>query len=113
MTDVLLSPIRLNDLEILIEKSVTRAIKKNNLTELETQNQYENPLDIKDVSKLIKKTVPTIYGYCQRNEIPYSKNGNRLIFWKSEIIEWLKKDKIKTLQEIESDAKTYLNKNKL
>jgi len=75
--------------------------------------QPETPLSIKDVSKLIGKTVPTIYGYCQRNEIPYSKNGNRLIFWKSEIIQWLKSGKVKTLQELEADADAYLSsKNK-
>ena len=83
------------------------------LNKVKQQPQTENPLGIKDVSKLIGKTVPTIYGYCQRNEIPYSKNGNRLIFWKSEIIQWLKQGKVKTIQEIEATANTYLsNKNK-
>ncbi|MGZ0017669.1 helix-turn-helix domain-containing protein [Yeosuana sp. AK3] len=78
----------------------------------EQQPETESPLGIKDVSNLIGKTVPTIYSYCQRNEIPYSKNGNRLIFWKSEIILWLKSGKVKTLQELEADADLYLSSKK-
>jgi predicted DNA-binding transcriptional regulator AlpA len=82
------------------------------LNKLEHQPQTENPLGIEDVSKLIGKTVPTIYGYCQRNEIPYYKNGNRLIFWKSEIIQWLKQGKVKTIQEIEANADAFLSNHK-
>jgi predicted DNA-binding transcriptional regulator AlpA len=83
------------------------------LKQAENRQEIETPLGIKDVSKLIGKTIPTLYGYCQRNEIPYSKNGNRLIFWKSEIIEWLKKGKQKTIQEIEAEVDANLsNKNK-
>lgn len=76
-------------------------------------SDVDNPLDIKKAAKLIGKTVPTLYGYCQRNEMPYIKNGNRLIFFKSEIIAWLKEGKQKTLKELEADADAYLsNKNK-
>jgi predicted DNA-binding transcriptional regulator AlpA len=112
MNDVLFTPIRLNELEVLIENSVQRAIQNKDVLKDDNETN-ETPLDIKEISKFIKKTVPTIYGYCQRNEIPYSKNGNRLIFWKSEIIQWLKQGKVKTIQEIEATANTYLsNKNK-
>ena len=77
------------------------------------QPESDNPLNIKEAANLIGKTVPTLYGYCQRNEMPYSKNGNRLIFWKSELIEWLKQGKVKTLKELQADADAYLsNKNK-
>lgn len=94
-------------------KKDLKELKALILQKVENQPQTENPLGIKDVSKLIRKTVPTIYGYCQRNEIPYSKNGNRLIFWKSEIIDWLKEGKVKSISEIEAEADAYLsNKNK-
>ena len=85
------------------------------LNKAENQAQTENPIKdgIKGVSTLIGKTVATIYGYCQRNEIPHAKQGNRLIFFESEIIAWLKSGKVKTIQEIEATADTYLsNKNK-
>lgn len=76
------------------------------------QPEIETPIDIKECSKFIKKTVPTIYGYCQRNEIPFSRKGNRLYFFKSKIIFWLKESEVKTLAEIEADATTYLSNHK-
>jgi predicted DNA-binding transcriptional regulator AlpA len=74
--------------------------------------QTETPIKdgIKGVSTLIGKTVPTIYSYCQRNLIPHAKQGNRLIFFESEIIAWLKSGKVKTVSEIEIEASAYLSK---
>ncbi len=81
--------------------------KENSIPEIET------PLDIKETSIFIKKTVPTIYGYCQRNEIPFSRKGNRLYFLKSKLLIWLQESEVKTLAEIEASASAYLsNKNK-
>ena len=85
------------------------------LNKAEPESHTESPIEdgIKGVAKLIGKTVPTLYGYCQRNEIPYHKNGNRLIFFKSEIINWIKQGRQKTLTEIEAEADAYFsNKNK-
>lgn len=96
--------------EILKGQSELKALL---LQKANNKPESENPLGIKEVSALIGKTLPTLYGYCQRNEMPYHKNGNRLIFFKSEIIEWIKQGKQKTLSEIEAEADAYLsNKNK-
>lgn len=72
----------------------------------------ENPIAIKEVAEVTGLTVPTLYGYCQRNEIPYHKKGNRLYFFKSEIIEWIKTGKNKTLKELQMDADNYLASKK-
>ena len=78
-----------------------------------SQPEPDNPLNIKEVVKLTGYTKPTLYGYCQRNEIPYHKKGNRLYFFKSEIIDWIKTGKQKTLKELQAEAEEYLsNKNK-
>ena len=83
------------------------------LNKAETQAEIETPINIKDVSKLTELSVPTLYSYVQRNEIPYYKKGNRLKFFKSEIIDWIRTGKQKTLKELEADADTYMaNKNK-
>lgn len=64
----------------------------------------ELPLSIDEVCSLIRKSKPTIYGYVSRNEIPHSKSGGRLYFFKSEIIDWIKQSKVKTIQELESEV---------
>lgn len=95
-----------------IKKGILR-LEASLLNNIKPQSEIETPLNIKEVSKLIKKTVATIYGYCQRNAIPHAKQGNRLIFFESEIIAWLKNGKVKTVAEIEEEAAAYLSqKNK-
>lgn len=80
------------------------------LQKAEPQSEPDNPLAIKEVAALTGLSVPTLYGYCQRNEIPYHKKGNRLYFFKSQIIEWIKAGKQKTILEIEEEANLYLKK---
>jgi len=84
------------------------------LQKLQNQPKPEpdNPIHIEEVVKLTGLTKPTIYAYCQRNEIPYQKKGNRLFFFKSEIIKWIKTGKRKTLKEIKSEADNYLSNHK-
>jgi len=91
-----------------------RELKALLLNKAETQPQTNNPLTIKEVAVLTSLSVPTLYGYVQRNEIPYHKKGNRLYFFKSEIIDdWIKTGRQKTLNELEAETDEYLsNKNK-
>ena len=83
------------------------------LNKAEPQPEIETPIQLDGVVPIVDLTKPTLYGYVQRNEIPYHKKGNRLYFFKSEIIDWIKEGKQKTLKELEADADAYLsNKNK-
>ncbi|KAA1247978.1 helix-turn-helix domain-containing protein [Aquimarina sp. RZ0] len=77
------------------------------------QPEADNPITIQGVSELTGLTVPTLYGYVQRNEIPFYKKGNRLYFFKSEILEnWIKTGKQKTLKELEAEADEFLSNKK-
>ncbi len=78
----------------------------------EPQPEIETPIQLDDVVPITGLRKPTLYGYVQRNEIPYHKKGNRLYFFKSEIIDWIKTGKQKTLKELETDADTYLSNKK-
>ncbi len=85
---------------------------KTNKERKSNQPETDNPITIQGVSELTGLTIPTLYGYCQRNEIPYSKKGNRLYFFKTEIIDWIKAGKSKTLKELQLDAEAYLSNKK-
>lgn len=76
----------------------------------EPQSEIETPIQLNDVVLITGLTKPTLYGYVQRNEISYHKKGNRLYFFKSEIIDWIKEGKVKTLKEIEAEADSFLSK---
>jgi excisionase family DNA binding protein len=111
MNDVLLTPIRLNELEVLIENSVQRAFKINATTN-EPSLKW---LDLNGLSNYLpsKPAHATIYGWLSSGSIPAHKQGNRWIFSVQEIDDWIKSKKQKTSSEIEAEVDVYLsNKNK-
>lgn len=57
-----------------------------------------------------KPTKPTVYGWVNSGNIPVHKGGKKLRFLKSEIDNWLRQGKKRTLVEIASEADTYLRK---
>lgn len=96
--------------EILKGQSELKALL---LQKSDPQPEIETPIQLDKVLPLTGLTKPTLYGYVQRNEIPYYKKGNRLYFFQSEIIEWIKTGRHKTLKELKADVDTFLsNKNK-
>lgn len=93
-------------------KNEVQEMKALLLQKVEPQPETDNPLSIKEVAELTGITVPTLYGYCQLNKIPFNKKGNRWYFFKTEILVWIKTGKQKTIKEIQEDANTYLSNNK-
>lgn len=47
-------------------------------------------LDIREASELLGKTVGTIYSLTSQKAIPFSKRGNKLYFFKDELLAWIK-----------------------
>jgi len=82
------------------------------LNKAETQPETDNPLSIDNIALLTGYTKPTLYGYCQKNVIPYHKKNGRLFFFKSEIIDWIMQDKRKSISEIQAETDTFLSNNK-
>lgn len=59
-----------------------------------------------------KPSKPTVYGWVHAGTIPVHKVGKKLSFLKSEIDNWLKQGRKKTLAETASEADQYLTKKK-
>lgn len=55
-----------------------------------------------------KPSKPTVYGWVNAGTIPVHKGGKKLRFLKSEIDNFLKQGRKKTLAEVASEADTYL-----
>lgn len=64
------------------------------------QLQNDELLTIAEASQLLKLAIPTIYSKVSRNEIPVNKQGKRLYFYKSELIEWIRSGRVKTNEEV-------------
>ncbi|WP_055445537.1 helix-turn-helix domain-containing protein [Lacinutrix himadriensis] len=96
--------------EVKKELKELKALLQSNAKQ---QSQTDDPLTIDEIVKLTGYTKPTIYGYCQKNEIPHHKKNGRLFFFKTEIIDWIKEGKQKTVKELQVSVDTFLsNKNK-
>ena len=57
-----------------------------------------------------KPSKPTVYGWVNAGTIPVHKGGKKLRFLKSEIDNWLKQGRKKTLAETKAEAEAYLKK---
>ncbi|QDK81562.1 helix-turn-helix domain-containing protein [Spirosoma sp. KCTC 42546] len=80
-----------------------------------TSQQIPSPdrwFAIEELSEYLpgRPAVTTLYGKVQRREIPFSRNGKRLVFRQSEIDAWLQKDRVKTATELDSLAEQHLLK---
>jgi excisionase family DNA binding protein len=69
------------------------------------------PIGINEVSQLIGKAKSTIYTLVRNRKIPCYKNGNKLYFFKDEILEWISCGRRKTLQEIDLESKSNFKRN--
>lgn len=76
------------------------------------QPETDQLLTVIEAADFLNLSVPTIYGYCQRQEIPVNKRGKRLYFSQYELTEWIKAGRRKTVDEIESEAVEFLRERK-
>ena len=60
-----------------------------------------------------KPSKPTVYGWVNASTIPVHKGSKKLRFLKSEIDNWLRQGRKKTLAETASEAEQYLKPKKV
>ena len=80
------------------------------------ENTKEDILNVKGAAKLLDLSPATIYGKTHRNEIPYFKQGKKLLFSRAALVTWLKKGEnpVVTIEPstAKSKADEYLHKNR-
>jgi excisionase family DNA binding protein len=57
-------------------------------------------MDIEEASKFLKLKKSTLYQMVFKREIPFYKRTKKLLFKKSELVEWVDRNKILSTQEI-------------
>ena len=60
-------------------------------------------MNISEVAKFLDESVQSIYSRTSRRTIPFYKKGKKLLFKKTEILDWLDDQKKKTLKEIQDE----------
>jgi excisionase family DNA binding protein len=114
MNDILFTPIRLSELETLVQNSVRKVLNEASNPKNEPQPEADRWFTIDELCEYLpdKPVKATVYGYVHTLSIPFHKTTKRLRFLKSEIDLWLKSGKRKTVSEIEAEADQYLIKRK-
>ena len=106
MQAVTITQITAPELETLIENSIKKVLSTQQAEQpTETDRWFDlNELCIYHPDKPSK---PTVYGWVNAGIIPVHKGGKKLRFLKSEIDNWLRQGRKKTLAETASEAEQY------
>jgi excisionase family DNA binding protein len=97
-------------LNSLIQNAVRKAISETPKAEQPTETDRWFDLNELCIYHPDKPSKPTVYGWVHSGLIPVHKGGKKLRFLKSEIDNWIKQGRKKTLAETASEAESYLKK---
>jgi len=96
----------------IIQCSVRKVLKETPTQTVESTEQTEQLLTIKEAAEFLSLTVPTMYSKVSKGELPVMKRSKRLYFSRTELLDYLKHGRKKSNAEIEQEAKAYLLNNK-
>ena len=103
-----------------LPNAVTMLIKEvSELKSLLIEKQEQTPitppeqlLTIQEAAEFLSLSVFTLYSKVSKGELPVMKQGKRLYFSRTELMEYVKAGRKKSNAEIEQEAKAYLLNNK-
>jgi len=80
--------------------------------QVEPQEESDQLLSVKEAADFLHLTIQTVYGKKSRGELAACKapGSKKLVFLKSDLIDYLTQGRQKTNSEIEAEANTYLKK---
>ncbi len=67
-------------------------------------------LAVPEAAELLKIKEPTLYGKVSKKTIPYMKDGSRLYFSRTELLDHLKNGRKSTAKEIQEEAHLFIKK---
>ena len=97
MHDILMTPLRLSELETLVTNCVRKALAEQDFTPARSGPDVVGIDGACEVTGLAKQT---IYGHVSNRTIPHSKRGGRLYFSRSALENWMLSGGRKTVAEI-------------
>jgi excisionase family DNA binding protein len=87
----------------IIKTSLPQIIETSK-TEHSQNKAYERPMTIEELSVFLSKPVASIYQMTSKRKIPFTRCGRDLLFFPSEIIEWLKTNRVKTQEQMAQEV---------
>lgn len=75
-----------------------------------SQPETDQLLTVQDAAAFLKLSVPTIYSLTSKGVLPVMKRSKRCYFSKTELLNYLKQGRKKTIAEIEADVQNLTKK---
>ncbi|CAN5600473.1 hypothetical protein BH11BAC2_BH11BAC2_20390 [soil metagenome] len=88
-------------------KALLKETLREIMQEVNPLIQVPDILDIKQAADLLRLKVNTLYEKTSRKLIPHFKKGNKLYFKRSELKAWVIEGKVKSANEMQSEAATF------
>jgi excisionase family DNA binding protein len=106
-----------NPFEVIIQRldKIERLIyelKKSNTITTNNENYSTEILNMNQAVDYLTLTKSAIYKFTSGRGIPHFKRGKKIYFKKSELDEWLTKNRISTNEELEQEAMNYISKRR-
>jgi len=92
------------EFKIFLKQAISEIIGEG-LTQV--KNIIPDILDVKQAADFLRLKITTLYEKTSEKTIPHFKKGNKLYFKRDELQAWVLEGKVKTNDEIESQAATY------
>ena len=102
----------LSKLEPIFKRWVKEAQTEIQSERVEPTEHPEQLLSIQQAAEFLSLSVPTLYSKVSKGELPVMKQGKRLYFSRTELMEYVKAGRKKSNAEIEAEVKAYLSNNK-
>ncbi|WP_035644079.1 helix-turn-helix domain-containing protein [Flavobacterium sp. ASV13] len=90
-------------------------VKNENIEKLLQEYKLSNSLErdelltVSDAAKILKLSVVLYYTKVCKNEILANKQGKRVYFYRTELLDWIKSGRIRTISEIQRDVESNIN----
>jgi excisionase family DNA binding protein len=88
--------------QINIEKILVDLQSEKSLTKVNAED--EKFITISEAAAFLNVTIPSIYGMVHQSKIPVYRKQKRLLFLKSELMNFIKSGRRLTIQEIKDDT---------
>jgi excisionase family DNA binding protein len=81
---------------------------KHTTKDTSNRSEADELLTVQDAAKVLRLSVPTIYGLISKGELPVMKRSKRCYFSKVELINYIKQGRKKTHAEIEIEVQNFI-----
>jgi len=88
------------------------SIVDSKIKNLQSSDQIEKPIDINEAAKFLGLSVSNLHLKTSSRTIPFHKTGgnkSKLYFFKSELIEFIKDGRVKTIKELGLEGEEFCN----